>query len=175
MNTYKALLTIFSPDRVGLISDVTGFLSGQGINLGDTSFAGLGEGGGLTSLLEIPEELTESAVTEELRTLASLEHAEIDIKRLSLPDLELPSRDITHIVLLDGLDQPGLLARFTEVISEFGGNIVRLKSEQVEKGGETHFVTELALYLPPNRSENCLTALGNTAERLGQFIQHEAI
>ena len=39
MTTYKALLTVFSPDRVGLISEVSGLLFDQGINIGDTSFS----------------------------------------------------------------------------------------------------------------------------------------
>ena len=170
MSSYKALLTVFSPDRVGLISEVTGLLFDQGINLGDTTFSILGKGGGFTSILEVPEHLDEFDLSKELRTLNSLVDADIDVKRFSLPDQQTPPRATTHQIRCEGPDQPGLLARLSEVITEFNGNIVQLKSEQVELESGINFLIELNAHIPLERAENCLAALGNTAQGLGQKL-----
>ena len=170
MSSYKALLTVFSPDRVGLISEVTGLLFDQGINLGDTTFSILGKGGGFTSILEVPEHLDEFDLSKELRTLNSLVDADIDVKRFSLPDQQTPPRATTHQIRCEGPDQPGLLARLSEVITEFNGNIVQLKSEQVELESGINLLIELNAHIPLERAENCLAALGNTAQGLGQKL-----
>lgn len=175
MNSYKALLTVFSPDRVGLISEVTGLLFDNGINLGDTSFSILGKGGGFSSLIDVPEHLSEYDLTQELKSLNSLSDADIDVKRFSLPDQETPPKAVTHKIWCEGNDQPGLLARLSEVFTEFSGNIVRLKSEQIEQADGTLFVTEFAVNIPKERTANCLATLANTAEGLGQRLTAQVL
>lgn len=175
MDSYKALLTVFSPDRVGLISEVTGLLFDHGVNLGDTSFSILGKGGGFSSLIDVPEHLTEYDLAQELKSLNSLTDADIDVKRFSLPDQETPPKSVTHKIWCEGRDQPGLLARLSEVFTDFDGNIVRLKSEQVEQTDGTLFVTEFAVNIPKARSSNCLATLANTAEGLGQKLSAETL
>ncbi len=170
MSSYKALLTVFSPDRVGLISEVTALLFDQGVNLGDTSFSILGKGGGFTSIIEVPDHLNEAELSDELKTLDSLKDADIDVKRFRLPDQQTPPRATTHQVRCEGPDQPGLLARLSEVFTEFEGNIVQLKSEQIELENGLIFIIELAVHIPSERAENCLAALNNTAEGLGQKL-----
>ncbi|WP_025896972.1 ACT domain-containing protein [Sneathiella glossodoripedis] len=106
MATYKALLTVFSPDRVGLISEVTGLLFDHGVNIGDTSFSILGKGGGFNSIVEIPQDLSEQDLINALKSLASLIDADIDLKRFSLPDQEAPPKSVTHQIWFEGSDQP---------------------------------------------------------------------
>lgn len=175
MKSYQALLSVFSPDRVGLISEVTSHLFNQGINLGDTNFARLGKGGKFSSIVEIPADLSEKDLMAELSSLDGLSGADIEVKRISLPDLQSPSTDITHNIRCEGDDQPGLLARLSEVFTDFDGNIVRLKSDQVETADGWHFITQLSVNIPTDRASNCLAALGNTAEGLGQKLSFETL
>ncbi|MAL78998.1 MAG: amino acid-binding protein [Sneathiella sp.] len=174
MSTYKALLSVFSKDRVGLISLLTGHLFDKGINLGDTSFAILGKGGEFTSVIEIPQELSEQELVQELASLDGMADADIDIRRFAFEEAETPPTQITHHIRCEGQDQPGLLARLTEVFIDFDANIVRLKSDQVVQNGETRFITLFSVYIPAERVESCLAALGNTAIPLGQMLTFEA-
>ena len=173
MSTYKALLSVFSKDRVGLISLLTGHLFDKGINLGDTSFAILGKGGEFTSIIEVPSDVSEAGLVEELASLDGMSDAEIDM-RFVFEEAETPPTQITHHIRCEGQDQPGLLARLTEVFIDFDANIVRLKSDQVAQNGETRFITLFSVYIPAERVESCLAALGNTAIPLGQMLTFEA-
>ncbi|GLQ07797.1 glycine cleavage system protein R [Sneathiella chinensis] len=175
MDSYKALLTIYSNDRVGLISTVTQHLFDKGINLGDTSFAVLGQGGEFTSLLEVPSDLAPSELASELRSLDGMEDAEIDVRRFSLRGTTPPPTTITHRIKCSGEDQPGLLARLSEVFIEFDANIVRLKSDQHETDAGTRYVSRFSVYIPEARAENCLAALYNTATALGQEFRVDAV
>lgn len=175
MSTYKALLSVFSTDRVGLISDITGTLFDLGINLEDTSFAVLGSGGGLTSILEVPEDLTTDEVAERISTLPGFESADVDVKRMSLPIGETPPTSITHRIRCEGQDQPGLIARLTEVFIDFDANIIRLKSDLVEQDGQDHFITRFSVNIPDNKADACLITLGNITERLGQKLTYEKV
>lgn len=173
MNNYKALLSVYSSDRVGLISEVTGHLFDRGINLGDTTFAILGKGGEFTSIIEIPADIKEDELASELKSINGLDGAEVDIKRFSIADTHTPPKDITHRIKCEGEDQPGLLARMSEVFINFDANIVRLKSDQLETPSGTHFITRFSVNIPEKRAASCLAALSNTAAELGQVLRTE--
>ncbi|MBL4741138.1 MAG: hypothetical protein JKY12_09085 [Sneathiella sp.] len=175
MKSYQALLSVYSNDRVGLISEVTGYLFDRGVNLGDTTFAILGKGGEFTSIIEIPDELTESEMTNELTSIESLKDAEVHVKRFSIRDADTPPTDITHRIKCEGEDQPGLLARLSEVFINFDANIIRLKSDRTETKTGTHFITRFSVNIPQKRASNCIAALGNTAEGLGQHLTAEEV
>lgn len=175
MPNYTALLSVFSKDRVGLISLVTGHLFDQGINLGDTSFARLGDGGEFSSIVEVPSDIPEAALVAELRSLDGLQDADIDVRRLQPEATKTPPTEVTHNILCEGRDQPGLLARLSEVFIDFDANIIRLKSDQTAGQGGMKFITHLAVNIPDRRAASCLAALSNTAESLGQTIDFEAV
>ncbi|MEX0583124.1 MAG: hypothetical protein WD185_05595 [Sneathiella sp.] len=174
MSDYKALLSVFSKDRVGLISLVTGHLFDKGINLEDTSFAVLGKGGEFTSVIDIPADLSESVLVDELRSLEGMESADIDVRRFAFGDVDTPPTEITHHIHCEGPDQPGVLARLSEVFIDFDANIVRLKSDRIDRDGQTKFITRFSVYIPKSRASNCLAALDNTASALGQTLTAEA-
>ncbi|MBL4906069.1 MAG: hypothetical protein JKX94_01345 [Sneathiella sp.] len=175
MMNYKALLSVYSSDRVGLISEVTGHLFDCGINLGDTTFAILGKGGEFTSIVEIPMDLSEAELSTDLRSIEGLESAEIHVKRFSLLDTQTPPKNITHRIKCEGQDQPGLLARLSEVFIDFEANIIRLKSDQLETSSGTIFITRFSVNIPKKRAANCLAALSNTAAELGQILKSEEV
>jgi glycine cleavage system transcriptional repressor len=176
MDTYRALISVYSKDRIGLISEVTGQLFSMGINLGDSSFAILGSGGGFTSIIEIPEDLSSPVLVAQLKTLPELKDADIEVKSFNLPKNDPSSfTEITHYIKCEGVDQPGLLARLSEVFLDFDANIVRLKSDHLERHSADYYVTRFSVHIPPERSENCLASLTNTAEGLGQKLVSEKL
>jgi glycine cleavage system transcriptional repressor len=170
MKSFKALLTIQSDDRVGLISLVTGHLFDRNINLGDTSFAISNKRGEFTSLLEIPSDLTEELLAKEIKSLDGLNNALVRIQRISQADKDTPPREITHHIHCEGKDQPGLLARLSEVFIDYDANIVALKSDRIQTNDGNIFVTHFSVNIPPARASSCLAALSNTAGELRQKL-----
>ncbi|MCG8490465.1 MAG: hypothetical protein MI743_02520 [Sneathiellales bacterium] len=175
MASYQALLSVYSKDRVGLISEVAGLLFDKGVNLGDTSFAILAKGGEFSSVIDVPSDVSEEELETGLRSLKDLQNADIQVKRFSVLDAETPPTEITHRIKCEGEDQPGLLARLCEVFIEYDANIVRLKSDHREQPRGAVFTTRFSVNIPQNRAANCLAALANTAEGLGQSLSSETV
>ena len=163
----SVLVSIFCRDRVGLIAAITSRFFDIGINLGDTTFAVLGEGAEFTAICELPEEISIQNVETELRSLAELAGGEITVTPFQLGSVHGSSGRITHRVEFTGSDQPGLIERLSDVFQSVGANIVRMNGEHVPApyGGE--FVLRFAVSIPEERVSSCLTAVDNTASILG--------
>ena len=159
---HLALISVFCPDRTGLVAAVTGRLFDLGINLGDTSFSVLGSGAELTAVCECPDTLSLEELEDGLKDMAELGPAEIKVSPFNLDPRPGPSSEVTHQIVVRGGDQPGLVARLCEVFIEFRANIVRL-----DAGAEnSDYVIRLAVFIPDHSAEACLATLKNTAEGL---------
>ena len=163
----NALVSIFCRDRVGLIAAITSRLFDIGINLGDTTFAVLGEGAQFTAICELPEEISIQSVETELNSLAKLAGGEITVTPFHLGSVHDSSGRITHRFEFVGSDQPGLIERLSDVFQSVGANIVRMNGEHVPApyGGE--FVLRFAVFIPEERMSYCLATVDNTAGVLG--------
>lgn len=163
----NVLVSIFCRDRVGLIAAITSRFFDIGINLGDTTFAVLGEGAEFTAICELPEEISIQKLETELRSLAELAGGEITVTPFQLGSVHGSSGRITHRLEFTGSDQPGLIERLSDVFQSVGANIVRMNGEHVPApyGGE--FVLRFAVSIPEERVSSCLTAVDNTAGILG--------
>ncbi len=115
--THSLLISIFCPDRTGLISSITGTLYHLGVNFGDTSFNLLGTGAKFTTVCESP--ISQVALDEHLRALAELEGADIKVTPFDLSKIHSPMAEITHQITLRGADHPGLIAQLSEVFMMF--------------------------------------------------------
>ncbi len=80
----NVIVSIFCQDRVGLIAAITNRLFDIGINLGDTTFAVLGEGAEFTAICALPEEISIQNVETELRSLAELALGDITVTPFQL-------------------------------------------------------------------------------------------
>jgi glycine cleavage system transcriptional repressor len=165
--TLNALVSISCPDRVGLVAAITGCLFELGGNLGDTTFAVLGEGAEFIAVVEVPGEMTPEGIDAELRKLPELEHAEISVSRFTLAPVHGPSGQITHRITVSGGDRPGLIARLCEVFVEFKANIVRLNAERIPAPDGTRYAVIIALSIPEANASSCLATVANTAGGLG--------
>lgn len=160
------LVSIICPDRPGLISSITGLLFDLGINLGDTSFAVLGTGSEFTAVCETPEKVSAAMLTEMLRGLDDMEGAEIKVTPFKWGKDRGEAGAVTHRIALQGNDQPGLVARLTEVVSDYDANIVRMDTKTLPAAAGREYLIELAVWIPQGRADACLAAIGNTAASL---------
>ena len=160
------LVSIICPDRIGLISSVTGELFDLGINLGDTTFAVLGGGAEFTAVCLLPENITINKLHQELSALHQLEGSEITITNFDLSLIHGETAHITHRISLKGGDMPGLIARLSEVFIQFNANIVRLNSEGTPGGKNDQYEVRIAAWIPKKSAKTCLATIANTAGEL---------
>jgi len=172
--TSIALVSIVCLDRVGLVSAIADHLFSAGINLRDTSFAVLGQGAKFTAVCELPDGLTMAELEAGLTPLPALADAQIRITRYEFDPAPGPMGRITHRIEVSGGDQLGLIARLTEIFTQFGANIVRLDAQKLPDSEGGRYVTRFAVWLPAERAETCLAAVANTAGSLGLESRAEA-
>ena len=173
--TVYALVSVFGPDRVGLVSAITGRLFDLGINLGDTTFAVLGEGAEFTAICQLPRSLTLAALNVELTGLPELRDLRVEVVPFELDPVRQPSARITHHIACEGPDQPGLLARLSEALTGFGANIVRINARQAGVRESQIYVIRIAVRIPEGKEQACRATLDNTAGQLGQTLSWEAV
>ena len=169
-----ALISILGPDRVGLVSAIADHLFSAGINLRDTSFAVLGAGAELTAVCELPDGLGVRELEAGLKRLEELGEAEIRVVPFAFDPQPGPMGRITHRVEISGGDQLGLIARLSEIFTQYGANIVRLEAQRIPEAGGDRYVTRFAVWIPADRAQTCLAAVDNTAGSLGLVSRAEA-
>ncbi len=163
----SAVISAICADRTGLVADITGRLYDLGINLGDTTFAVLGQGAEFTSVCELPDGLTVEQVKRELRAIPGLGEAQLSVAPFVYEATHAPSAHITHRIEIVGDDSPGLIARLSEVFVQFGANIVRLNSERIPGTGGIKYLSRIAVWIPDAKVDACLATVANTAAQLG--------
>nr|WP_281500835.1 ACT domain-containing protein [Kordiimonas marina] len=84
------------------------------------------------------------------------------------------SAAITHVVEISGGDRPGLVARISEVLMEYGANIVRMSSKRIPSKDGFDYRTRFAISAGPERFEQLESALYNTAGSLRLDCKVEA-
>jgi glycine cleavage system transcriptional repressor len=166
-NRTISLVSILCQDRVGLVSTVAGCLFDLGINLGDATFAAMGRGAEFRALCEMPDHLSSSDLEAALRALPELHGAQVSVIRYGFDLAHGPANRITHRIEVGGGDQPGLIARLSEIFMQFDANIVRLDAQKLPADRTDQYVTRFAVALPRAQAVSCLAAVQNTAGNLG--------
>lgn len=170
-----SLVSILCQDRVGLVSTVTGCLFDLGVNLGDASFAALGRGAEFKVLCEMPDHLSPPDLEAALRKLPELSDAQVSVTPYGFALAHGAANRITHRIEVGGGDQPGLIARLSEIFMQFDANIVRLDAQKLPEGTADHYVTRFAVALPNECAAACIAALQNTAGNLGLSFHAEDV
>lgn len=161
-----ALVSIICPDRVGLVSAVSGQLFDLGVNLGDTTFAVLGGGAEFTAVCELPDSLGLDELKKELDGLDQLHDAQVTVSNFTHSPVHAESAHITHRLVLQGGDRPGLIARLCEVFGQFNANIVRLNSDSMPGTRDDQYEIRIAVWIPEENVKSCLAVVDNTAGEL---------
>ncbi|MBQ0820646.1 amino acid-binding protein [Microvirga sp. HBU67558] len=162
-----ALVSVLGPDRVGLVAAIAEHLFDVGVNLRDTTFAALGSGAEFVAICELPGALTAGEIEAGLKRLAELEGAEIRAVPYAFDPSPGPAGSITHRIAISGGDQLGLVARLSEVFTQYEANIVRLEARKLPESEGGLYVTRFAVSIPAERTDPCLATVGNTAGALG--------
>jgi len=170
--THSLLVSVFCPDKKGLVAAITGCLFDLGANLGDTTFAVLGGGAEFSSVVDAPDDLTADALRSHLEQLPEIENGEITVAPFTLDTRHGPSGETTHNITIEGGDQPGLVARLSEAFIQYDANIVHLSAEATSDSGYT---LSLAVNIPAGNADNCLATVANTAEGLQLRCSSEAV
>lgn len=166
--TNTVFINLICPDQTGLIAALAGALFDMGANLGDTTFAVLGEAAEYSALAELPADVSPAEAESTLRALAEVgPDAQLSVVPFGMASTHGPSAQITHRVLLSGGDRPGLIARLAEVFVQYKANVVRLNSERIPEGTDMRYVVRIALNIPPATETSCLATVVNTAGELG--------
>lgn len=173
--TGTVLVSLSCPDRTGLVAAITGALFDLGANLGDATFAVLGQAAEFTALCELPDDVTPQDVGEALGALPETADGTLTVTPFALGALHGPSGRITHRISVSGGDRPGLIARLAEVFGQYKANIVRLNAERVPEGGALLYVVRFAVSMDPAVADACLATVGNTAGELGLSSSWEAV
>jgi glycine cleavage system transcriptional repressor len=160
------LVSIVCRDRPGLVAAISGRLYDLGANLGDTTFAVLGEGAEFTAVVNLAKGQSAADIRAELAGLEEIGDGTVEVRDWQLATMHGPSGRITHRIEVAGGDQPGLIARLSEVFGQFGANIVRLNAETIPGTGGAQYVTRFAVSIPAERADACLATVGNTAGEL---------
>ncbi|HXP95962.1 MAG TPA: ACT domain-containing protein [Telmatospirillum sp.] len=161
------LLSVFCTDQTGLVAAITGRLFEIGANLGDTSFAVLGAAAEFTAICKIPEHLDDHQLRDALSALPELNGATVSVRSFGLDAQHGPSAQITHVVSVSGGDRPGLIARLSEVFTQFKANIVRMDAQTMPEAHGDRYVTRFAVNIPTASTDTCMNTVANTAEELG--------
>jgi glycine cleavage system transcriptional repressor len=168
---HSVLVSVFCPDRPGLVAAIAGRLFELGANLGDASFAVLGTAAEFTAICQLPNPVSLGEMHEALARLPELTDATISVKGFGLDAGPSPTAKITHVVSVGGGDRPGLIARLTEVFSSFQANIVRMDAQTLPDGGNGRYITRFAVMIPPAQVLPCRETIDNAALEMGLSCQ----
>ena len=146
----QLIITAVGPDRPGIVGELTAHLHGGGGNILDLRMVNLRGEFAMLILLEAAE----SAAGELRGKLAGIGQA-IGL-RLSVSEL-LPGtrmRGLPFRLKTYSLDQPGIVARISQVLRESGVNIEELSARQESApfDGSPLFLTEMRLTVPASVS-----------------------
>lgn len=169
--TKSLLIQIFTHDEPGLVSTISATLFDLGLNLGDTTFAVLGTGAEFSVVVEEPVPVAIGDIRERLGELPELADADITVEEFAIESTHGPSAQITHRIVMHGSDQPGLVARLSEVFMDYGANIVRMNAERGVDKGRPQYTIHFAAWVPDDRAESFIAALTNTASQMRMFSQ----
>jgi len=146
----RLIITATGPDRPGIVGELTDQLHAGGANILDTRMVNLRGEFAMLILIEVAEpdvqrlcqSMTDQAAKIGMRLTASALQAGARVSGL-------PFRLKTY-----SLDQPGIVARLSQVLRQFGVNIEELsgRQESAPFDGSPLFLNEMRLTVPPNVS-----------------------
>lgn len=173
--THHVRISISCRDDRGLLAAVAAKLFDLGGDLGDASFALLGEEASLVGVCALPDHQSAETTRAALAALPALAKGEVTVKPFELGRAHAATGRATHVVRVRGNDRPGLMARLAEAFGELGANVVRMDAEQLERAAGTDYLMRFEVWIPEAAEEACLANVANTAETMGMSYQGERV
>ena len=160
------LINILAPDQTGLLSEACGALFDLGVNLQDTTFAVLGTGAEFSAVCRVDDGTDDQVLKDELSACPALGQARIDVTPFPFGDTAAASAEINYRIKLEGRDQPGLVARISEIFYQHEANIVRLNTRHMPGVDGDAYQIRIGASVPDSRALTCLSAIDNTAQQM---------
>lgn len=160
---YNVLLSVTAADRVGLVSAMTARLFDLGANLGTTTFNGVRDAAEFSAICELPPDVDMDTLQSQLSGLPELAGATVHVRRFDRGAETTAEGAVIHHIECSGRDQPGIVARLTEIFIDYGANIVTLNADRVLSGAGDSYTIRFTVEIPSGRADACLATLANTA------------
>jgi glycine cleavage system transcriptional repressor len=158
----QLIITAVGPDRPGIVGELTGHLHSAGANLLDSRMVNLRGQFAIVLLIEINEDAAAKVEREE----ASF-GKQIGLTLSVTRQMTAPKRveGLSYRLKTYSSDQPGIVARLTNLLRNHGVNIEELSAwqESAAFAGTAIFMTEMRLTIPP---QVALRALRSELETL---------
>jgi glycine cleavage system transcriptional repressor len=133
-------------DRPGIIAGLSNALAAIGVNLEDSRMTILRGQSAVVVILDAPGISDGGHIEGALERVA--EELNLFVVVRPLPEEVAPAVGGDWFwIVVDGADQPGIVAKIAEAILSLGGNIVELSSRLVERDGRG-YVLRLSITVP---------------------------
>lgn len=144
----QLIITAVGPDRPGIVGELTGHLHSAGANILDSRMVNLRGQFAIVLLIEIAEDAA-ARIDRELPEYGKRIGLNLNVSGQTTapkPLAGLPFRLKTY-----SNDQPGIVARLTNLLRAHGVNIEELSAwqESAAFAGTPIFITEMRLTVPP--------------------------
>jgi glycine cleavage system transcriptional repressor len=144
----QLIISAVGPDRPGIVGELTGHLHHLGGNILDSRMVNLRGQFVMMILLEVAED-TAAKVAKDLPGKAESMGLRVFIDQQAAANRAQPG--LRYRLKTYSMDQPGIVARLTNMLREHGVNIEELAAHQQSAAfaGSALFVTEMSLTIPP--------------------------
>lgn len=153
----QLVISAVGPDRPGLVGELTGHLHSAGANIIDSRMVNLRGEFALMILLEAPD----SAMASLGRDLPGI-GSKMGLNLFVTPQASgtKPVEGLSYRLKTYSMDQPGIVARLTNLLRQHGVNIEDLVAHQQSApfDGSPLFVTQMRLTIPKSVAVRILRA-----------------
>jgi len=154
MSTAYLVLTALGPDRPGLVAELTQFLTSRGANVEESRMAILGAEFGMLVLVSAPDDDVLTAIEADLAAVQKKSGLTIHPRRTRSPHDYRRARVVPCSIVVEALDQPGIVHNVTAAVHALGINIVSLETTAFNAPftGGILFMLEARVDVPEGRT-----------------------
>jgi glycine cleavage system transcriptional repressor len=125
------VLSALGPDRLGLVAEVTAYLTERGANIEDSRMAVLGAEFGILVLVSGAADQI-AAIERDVAALAKQTGLEVILRRTRSPEEHRRAAVIPCMVTAEAFDQEGIVRAVSTALHKVGVNIVSLETQTYE-------------------------------------------
>jgi len=173
MSTAYLVLTALGPDRPGLVAELTHFLTSRGANVEESRMAILGAEFGMLVLVSASDDVLTS-IEGDLGAIQKKSGLTIHPRRTRSPHEYRRARVVPCSIVVEALDQPGIVHNVTAAVHALGINIVSLETTAFNAPftGGILFMLEARVDVPEGRTVAQLRkTLADLAEKEGLDVE----
>jgi glycine cleavage system transcriptional repressor len=145
----QQIITAVGPDRPGIVGELTGHLHAAGANILDSRMVNLRGQFAIVLLIEIADNAA-AKINRDLPAFGKQIGLNLTVSRQTSEPK--PVTGLSYRLKTYSNDQPGIVARLTNLLRAHGVNIEELRAiqESAAFAGTPIFITEMRLTFPPS-------------------------